>query len=118
MSLIGSRVGLRHLCEIERDATADSSDSWGDSPTPEWQSLAIVPCNAWTNAGRELTASDRTAVLEDRRASVPLGTDVTERDRVAQVTTKGGAVVFEGPMNVEAVLHMDDHLELVLERVR
>jgi head-tail adaptor len=119
VSLIGSRVGLRYLCAIARDANAGASDAWGGSPTPNWQPLATVPCNAWTGGGRELVEADRTAVVEDRRVSVPLGTDVTEADRVASVTARfGGAVVFEGPMNVEAVLRYDDHLELVLGRVR
>ena len=86
--------------------------------SPDWQPLAVVPCRAWTNAGRELVDADRTAVVVDRRVSVPLATDVTEADRVANVTDRTGAIVFEGPMNVEAVLRFDDHLELSLERVR
>lgn len=118
MSLLSSRVGLRHLCAIERDVNAGGSDAWGGSPSPDWQAHLTVACNAWTNAGREMVEADRTAVVEDRRASVPLGTDVTEGDRVASVTTRTGALLFEGPMNVQAVLRFEDHLELILERVR
>ena len=118
MSLLSSRVGLRYLCSIERDANAGGSDAWGGPPAPDWQPLASVRCNAWTSAGRELVEADRTAVIVDRRVSVPLGTDITEADRVVSVTTRSGALVFEGPMNVSAVVRFEDHVELSLERVR
>jgi len=118
VSLIRARVGLRHRATIERDVNAGGSDAWGGSPPPDWQPLATVSGNAWTNAGRELVEPDRTVVIEDRRMSVPLGTDVTEADRILSVTDRSGAEVFDGPMNVQAVLRFGDHVELVLERVR
>lgn len=118
MSLTSSRVGLRHLCSIERDANAGMTDSWGGPPAADWQPYATLPCHAWTDAGRELVDADRTAVVVDRRVSVPLGTAIMETDRVVSVTDAAGAVVFDGPMNIEAVLRFADHVELILARVR
>jgi hypothetical protein len=124
MSLVTSRVGLRHLCTIERDATRDEevdvqTDPWGNPVDEDWQPhLEDLPCRAWTNAGREPVDDETTVVLEDRRITVALGTDVTEADRVEWVKDRYGIEIFDGPMNIQTVLRFTDHLELVVERVR
>jgi hypothetical protein len=117
MSVVSSRVGLTQRCTIERDQAA-VDDGWGQPGPPDWQPhVEDVPCRAWVEAGREPVDRERTATLIDRRIMVPVDTDVTERDRVAQVTERGD-VVLDGPMGIEAVLRRRDHLELVVERVR
>jgi hypothetical protein len=117
MSLSSSRVGYRHRCVIERNGAG--TDAWGDSNSPGWAThLSAVPCRAWTNGGTEPVNDERTAVVEDRRISLVIGTDVTERDRIASVTDQGGNTIFEGPMTIEAVLRHTDHLEVLVERVR
>lgn len=118
MTLVDTRVGLQHRCTIERDANASTEDSWGHSLPPDWEMhLQDVPCRAWVNSGREPVDSDRTIVVIDARVIVPLGTDVTERDRVATITVRG-AELFEGPMGIEAVTRHREHLELSLQRIR
>jgi hypothetical protein len=120
MSLVTSRVGLRHRCTIERDLNGgDDVDEWGNPVDSDWQPhLTAIPCRAWTNATRE-PVDDETAVLvEDRRVTVGLGTDVSESDRVASITDASGNEIFDGPMDIEGVLRFTDHIELVLERVR
>lgn len=117
MSLSSSRVGYRHRVTVLRDT--GTRDSWGDPTGPAWvEALADVPCRAWTNGGREPIADDRVAVVEDRRISVALGTDITEADRVSAVTDAAGREVFDGPMSVSVVLRHSDHQELLVERVR
>ncbi len=117
MSLISTGVGLKYLCNIERDTSA-GSDAWGSPNTPTWTALASLLCHAWTSAGRESVSVDRTVVIEDRRVSLPLGTDVTERDRITSITTLSGGTHFEGPMGISSVLTYGDHIELTLERLR
>jgi hypothetical protein len=118
MSLVSSRVALRHQCTIERD-TSVGPDSWGQSGEPNWvRHLINIPCRAWTDAAREPVDDTKTVVMEDRRVIVEIGTDVTERDRVASVTNPAGTVIFEGPINIEGVQRYPDHLELLLERIR
>lgn len=115
MSLVSSRVGLRHRCTIERDGA--SAGAWGLPDTPEWaEHLADVPCRVVIDAGREPVDSDRTVVLVDMRLLVPLGTDVTERDRISEIVERGEAYTG-GPFQVEAVLRRRTHLELSLRVV-
>lgn len=117
MSLLSSRVGLRHRCSIERDASAGTPNTWGNPSTPDWTTFATdVPCRAWTTAGREPASDEQILAIEDRRVTVPLDTDVTDADRLGDVTDRG-AVIFDGPMNIQAVLRYPDHLELMVERI-
>ncbi|MGH3029271.1 MAG: hypothetical protein ACRDNE_00615 [Gaiellaceae bacterium] len=118
MSLIASRVGLRHHCTIERDSAA-RTDDWGNPAPPSWsRHLIDVPCRAWTEAAREPIDDAKTVAFEDRRLALELGTDLTESDQVAAVTDHKGKVIFEGPMSIEGILNFADHTELLLERIR
>lgn len=118
MSLIGSRVNMTSTCTIERDANAGIPNNWGNQTTPNWQPHLIdVPCRAWAEAGREtVTNSTTVVVVEDARLIVPLGTDVTEQDRVASVSFRG-ATTMAGPLGIRAVLTHQDHIEIVLVKV-
>lgn len=112
MSLIGTRLSLRDRCTIER-ATA-TTDTWNVPGTPTWAShLSDVRCRLFAKSGRERTDEDTNVVVEDFRLLVPLGTDVTESDRIASVTRRG-VTVLEGPLGIRSVLPRQSHLELVL----
>lgn len=118
MSLVSSRIGLRHRCTIERDANAATEDAWGNPQAPNWQPLATdVPCRAIADSGREPVDADRTVVVVDLRLLLPLGTDVTERDRISAVSERG-AEYLDAPFGIEAVLRRRTHLELHLVRIR
>src|SRR5690242_10787800 len=100
MSLVSSRLSLTHSCTIQRDANLGTPDDWGTPSTPDWQDhLTGQPCRAWTMAGREQMDSSTTAVIEDMRMIVPLGTDVTEQDRVGDVTYRGDTIIV-GPTGI------------------
>lgn len=118
MSLVGSRLSLIHRCTIERAANAASLDSWNTPDPPDWQPhLEGVPCRSWVTAGREIVTDKSTlTVVEDARLIVSLGTDVTEGDRIASVTYRGGTIQ-DGPLGIRAVLAHRDHIELVLAKV-
>lgn len=118
MSLVSSRLSLTHRCTIERDANAGGDDGWGNPPAPSWQThLSDLVCRSWVTAGREEVKDGQSiVVVEDTRLIVPLGTDVTERDRVASVTYRGGTVQ-DGPLGIRSVLVRRDRIELVLVKV-
>lgn len=120
MSLSSSRVGYKHRCTIQVNAAAEGgTDEWGDPIDPAWTDhLVNVPCRAWTNGATEPVDDNRTVVMEDRRISVGLSTDVTEQHRVLEVTDRWGNLIFDGPMSVEGALRHTDHLELMVERIR
>jgi len=118
MSLFSSRVGLIHRTTVQRDASvAGTPNDWGTPQAPDWQNhLTDVPCLGWTNTGREQIDATTSVVVEDMRCIVPLGTDVSELDRLSDVTYRG-EVVISGPVGVRAVVVRRDHLELVLVRI-
>jgi hypothetical protein len=110
-------VAMRHTATIQRN-TPVSDDSWGDSGVPVWEDYQDdVPCRAIVEAGREGVDEDRTVIVLDRRILFPLGTDITESDRVLSVKERG-EVLLDGPMDVEAVIVRRTHLETLVKRVR
>ena len=115
MSLVATRISLTHRCSIQRNGA--TLDQFGNPTAPSWTDLLTdLPCRAWDRAAREVVDATTTVVVEDRRLIVALGTDVLATDRIGDVSLRG-AVVFAGPMLVNAVLPYPDRLELVLTRV-
>lgn len=115
MSLVSSRLSLVHRCTIERGSGGD--DDWGNPDVPTWAAhLSDVPCVVNMAAGRERADDGETVVIEDLRLILPLGTDVTETDRIGDITFRGDTIVA-GPTGIRSVLRHRDHLELLLVRV-
>ena len=112
MSLVGTRVNLTQFCTIQRNSAATDVDGWQD--TPDWQDHATnVPCRFWTGSGREAINRDTVVAVDESRLVLPLDTDVTEADRVGDITDRG-AVVAAGPTSIRAVIRNKDHIELIL----
>ena len=104
---------------IQRDASQGGAEnSWGHSDDPDWQThLENVPCRVWFDSEREVTDGSKTTAVEDRRAIMPLGTDVTEGRRLLSVTDRRGTELFAGPIRIESVGRRQDHLALMLEAI-
>lgn len=115
---MSARPAMRYRATIERDVNLDqgATNDWGDAGEPDWRThIEGLPCMAWFTAGRE-TQDTRIAVTEDRRMIVPLGSDVTENDRVAKITDRRGVeTIFEGEAAIEHVGRRRDHIEIMLE---
>lgn len=116
MSLVTAGI-LPHRVTIERD-NGGTVDSRGIEQASDWQPLSTVPCQAWSTAASERVGDGQVVTTEDRRLIVQLGTDVTEADRLGDVTDLNGDVVYAGPMNVAGVIRYADHLELTLQAWR
>lgn len=122
MTLVSSRVALTHRLTILRDANLGDTDEWGTAAAADFEPhLVDVPCRTWVTAGHASgdTAVDATniIVVAGRHAIIPLGTDVTETDRVGDITYRGDTIL-EGPMGIQSILQYPDHLELTLRRVK
>lgn len=117
MSLVASRVSLVHRTRIQRDQNASSLNAAGAQESPDWQDhLTGVRCRFWTSTGREVLDPTTDVVAEDMRMIVPLGTDVTEQDRLAGVCYRDDFIAT-GPIGIRAVIQRKDHLELLLVRI-
>lgn len=118
MSLVSSRLSLIHLATVQRDQNAGAVDDAGFAEDPDWEDhLTDLPCRLWATAGREaVTDSTTLVVVEDLRLVVTVDTDVTEADRLGDVTYRGTTILAR-PTQIRAVLRRADHLELVLARI-
>jgi hypothetical protein len=117
---MSARAQMVHRCAIERDAAHGTPDGYGLPSEPNWQPLLEnVPCFLWSTAGRELIGAEKSEVIEDLRMLVPMGTDVTARDRVNGVTDRLGHSIRQGAMGITGPpMWKHDHLELVLTGVQ
>jgi hypothetical protein len=117
MSLVSSRVGLKHLCQIDRNA--GTADGWKGT-SANWQPhLTNQPCRGWIDTSRERPTEGSDITLSNRTVLLPAGVDVVARtDRVVSVTDQDGNTILDGPMRIHAVINRPGHIELVLEGVR
>jgi hypothetical protein len=108
---------MTHRATIERNVVTDTNP-YGHKGPPEWAPLAdALVCFFYTRRGRESAQVERTAVVEELALLAPLGSDITERDRINGVTDRAGAVLLAGVQNVRTILPHHSHLEITLEQV-
>ena len=119
MTTVRSR--MIHRCTIERDS-GGSVTSIGAKNVPSWDPLLTdQPCFLSmfrvARSGKEIITPDVGAGLSDIVLHLPLGIDVTIKDRINGVTNRLGASILDGVMDIKSVLPHHDHLELKLIRV-
>lgn len=121
MSRVSIQMATRsQQTTVIRNTNAGETDAGGQPLPPDWETyLTDVPCFAWVNTTREPDNAGRVVVIEDRRAILPSGIDVTELDQLGDIITRqDGSIYMPGPMNILGVETHLDHLELLLEAVR
>ena len=104
---------------VERNTVA-TTDGYGAKGKPTWTTLhESLPCWFYRQRrpGGEAVRLKGTVVREMLKLMVPLGTDITEADRINGITDRSGNVVEVGILNVTSVLDSHTHLELMLEKV-
>lgn len=107
-----------------------TADSHGAKSRPNFQPYLTVPCRlfwAKLSGGRSL---DRTYVNVSREVSassggliMPLGTDVTAMDQIAQINewdpiADEWVLKVIGPMQIASVVNQDTHLEVGILRTQ
>jgi hypothetical protein len=117
VSLASSRLIFVHRCAIERNTNLGSDDGWGNPLPPSWEShLEDQPCFSWPASQRAVSHEGTlTAVLIEVKLLLPLGTDVTEGDRIDAISDRGEPL-YGGPLSIHAVLPRRDHIELILSK--
>ena len=106
-----------HRAVVQRD-TATGTGDWNTDNAPTWAAhLPAAKCFAWSVAGREVIDRDKTVVVEDIKALFPLGTDITEKDRITNITDRKSVVLFGGPMGVDKIQRHTSHLEASLVKL-
>lgn len=121
MSAVRSRMTMS--AHVQRDGVSAARDSW-NSPVPQaWDGLDdTVPCYAWallgsTDAVKEVDER-KVAVVERFRMMTPLGSGLTNADRVLKITNRRDEVVFNGPFTIDVGRNMPSHAEWDLAKGR
>jgi hypothetical protein len=108
-----------HQIVIERDTAA--VDDFGAESSRGWVELGTIDALFywWPSHGEgafdEHGDPQRNVNTTGGGVLVPLGTDVTEEDRVARVLLKGGTEV-QGPFRITSLRETETHIELSIER--
>jgi len=114
------RLIEQHEIAIER-ATA-VPDEFGGELDPLWALHATLPGLFWWwpthGAGRfvEEATPQRSVDITGGGCLFPLGTDVTELDRIATVSDPDKNLEVEGPLRIVSLRELPTHLELSVER--
>jgi hypothetical protein len=113
---------LTQTAVIQRNVAA--ADAFGADVPPDWQPHLTVACLLWWARSTGARSANRTYVSPARQAAVseggllmPLGTDVTEQDRIMQINTPPSEEPVAGLLEIVAVLNQWDHLEVEVTRV-
>jgi len=115
MSLASSRVSLIHRCSIQRNE--GELNSWGGKTASWADHLTNVPCRAWQAAGQMIVAQTVEILsVEDILIVLPLGTDIVESDFIGDITYRG-ETIFDGPLEIQAIIRYPDRLEIPLKRM-
>lgn len=97
-------------------------DKFGGSTELDWQVYLTVRCRFWwwhsegaRSAAREYGEDERNVNLRGGGMLLPLGTEVTDEDRLGRILDpEGNPIVDTGPFRIVAVLQLASHLELSL----
>ena len=68
------------------------------------------------SANRTYVTPSRAVPMSEGGMICPLGTDITEQDRIAQLLDSNGNLLVDGIMTITAVLYQQDHMEVDLFR--
>ena len=104
------------LATFKRDAAAGVDDQGHPAPA-DWQPHAVdTPCFAYQKSQTQI--HDGTKITQDRIMAVwlPIGTDITEADRIDTVIdSKGGVVIAAGDWPIRTIRIRQSRIELEVE---
>ncbi len=115
---VGQR--MTHRATVQRNTPA-GTDGFGGPGAAVWGShLASLKCwyyHMSTTPEREVIDGDKSATLDTAKLMVPLGTDITEADRITAIKDRTGGSIVANTMKIRSVTYRHNHLELVVEEV-
>ena len=112
-----ARARMTMRATVQRDS-ATGSDGWGQPNAVSWAAhLPSLACWYWTKDEREVIDGVKTAILANHTMMVPLGTDITEDDRVTAIKDRLAGNLISNAMRVHAVFRRRTYLHVALEEV-
>ncbi len=101
--------------KLERNVDL-GKDGYGQDEKPNFQPLLTLPCRVWSKLRREVVDGDKTVMVEDIRGKFESGADIREKDQISAVVDRRGAVLFDGPLDIVAIVRRTRHQAVSLER--
>jgi len=93
-------------------------DEYNHPGPPKWETIGIdVMCYVWEKTASKMLDNGKLVVVSEPTAIIPIGIDITEKDRLYNITDRRGNELF-GTMYINAVIRRKDHLELRLRHVK
>jgi len=113
---MSARQRMTMRCTTQRNAETDT-DGYGLPEAPDWDDyLTDVHCYVWYSKGgskRTKAENKMTLTLDTAHMIAPLGTDILESDRIAEVRNRLGVQLF-GAFTIDSIHRRGDHLDLLL----
>ncbi len=112
-----SRTQMTMRAIIARNSTI-TTDAYGHPEAPSFATLGDpIPCRVWSVNRREVNDTRKFVLEEQLRCGMPLGTDVTEDDRITEIKDRLGVVIWAGPIRIDDIQHKHTHLEMDIRRI-
>lgn len=112
---------LTHVATIERNMTLQ--DALGAPSSDNWQTLSETRCLlSWAKStgvrseNRTYVSANREVPIQEGGVLMPLGTDITENDRISNIVDENGNELADGLFEIEAVIPQTSHLEVSVTR--
>ncbi len=109
---------MTHRALVQRPTT--TVDAYNNAQPPTWSTLhAELACYYWQPAtGQGEQQGVRNVRLYGHQMLVPLGTDITESDRIVGVVDRRGYAVSADTFGIVAIVRKADHVLLSLEVIK
>lgn len=107
-----------HRCDIQRDTGLAQQDEWGGPTSPDWHTiLPGTSCYFWylpASGSRSIIDGARQVQLTVPMLVLPLGTPITDDDRLLSIKDRRGRLIQDGPLFITEIGAREDCLELKL----
>lgn len=114
------RFRMTHRAAVERNVIANTQDTYGNEQVAIWVThISAQPCYYWQPAAmRAESQGERNVLVYGHQVLMPLGTDITEADRINGIYDRCGRVVSADVFGITGIARKPDHLLLTLEVIK
>lgn len=114
MSIARSKMVLR--ATVERN-TASGADAYGGDPVPAWGAHLTLACWVYNDSKRLVVDGDKDATIEGLKIMYPLGSDITEADRITVIKDRNSVTLYSANYEINNPVRVHTHMRAELKVV-